>query len=105
MMTRFTHGIQPLQTNNSCLRESKGWEGGGKPPQVKTQSHKLPTDGPDHATRLKGHHCSQEFQANTIQLARSTGANVLVMVLQGCKSTLQKSRPLESGYMGDMACA
>ena len=27
-----------------------------KPPQVKTQGHKLPTDGPDHVTRLKGHH-------------------------------------------------
>ena len=32
------------------------------------------------------------------QLARSTGANVSVMVLQGCKSTPQKSRPIESGH-------
>ena len=30
-----------------------------KPPQLKTQGHKLPTDGPNHATRLKGHHCGQ----------------------------------------------
>ena len=32
------------------------------------------------------------------QLARSAGAKVSVMVLQGCKSTLQKSRPIESGH-------
>ena len=31
-------------------------------------------------------------------VARSTGANVSVMVLQGRKSTLQKSRPIESGH-------
>ena len=49
-----------------------GWEGGGegwvrvgvwreeaKAPQVKTQGTELPTDGPDHTTRLKGHHSSQ----------------------------------------------
>ena len=30
-----------------------------KPPQVKTQGHKSPTDGPDHTTRLKGHHSGQ----------------------------------------------
>ena len=29
---------------------------------------------------------------------RSTGANVSVMALQGCKSTPQKSRPIESGH-------
>ena len=39
-----------------------------------------------------------EFQAGYTQLARSTGANVSVMVLQGCKSTPQKSRPIESGH-------
>ena len=32
------------------------------------------------------------------QLVWSTGANVSVMVLQGCKSSPQKSRPLESGH-------
>ena len=39
-----------------------------------------------------------KFQADNIQLVRSTSANVLVMVLQGCKSSPQKSRPLESGH-------
>ena len=57
----------------------------------------MPTDGPDHTTRPKGHH-SGEFQADNAQLVRSTGANVSVMVLQGPKSTPQKSRPLESGH-------
>ena len=33
-----------------------GGEGGGKIPQVKTQSHQSPSDGPDHPTRPKGHH-------------------------------------------------
>ena len=37
----------------------------------------------------KGHHSGQG--ANNTQLACSTGANVLVMVLQGCKSIPQKS--------------
>ena len=31
-------------------------EGGGKKPQVKTQGHQWPLDGPDHSTRPKGHH-------------------------------------------------
>ena len=31
-----------------------GKKGEGKPPQVKTQGHKLPTNGPDHTTRPKG---------------------------------------------------
>ena len=39
-----------------------------------------------------------EFQIDTIQLVRSTGINVSVMALQGCKSFPQKSRPLESGH-------
>ena len=39
-----------------------------------------------------------EFQAGCTQLVRSTGANVSVMVLQDCKSTPQKSRPIESGH-------
>ena len=30
-----------------------------KPPQVKTRGDQLPTDGPDHITRLKGHHSGQ----------------------------------------------
>ena len=40
----------------------------------------------------------EEFQAGYTQLARSTDANVSVMVLQGCKSAPQKSRPSESGH-------
>ena len=39
-----------------------------------------------------------EFQADNAQLVRSTGANVPVMALQGCKTSPQKSRPLESGH-------
>ena len=30
-----------------------------KPPQVKTRGDQLPTDGPDHTTRSKGHHSGQ----------------------------------------------
>ena len=39
-----------------------------------------------------------EFQADNAQLVRSTGANVSVMALQGCKTSPQKSRPLKSGH-------
>ena len=38
-----------------------------------------------------------EFQTNNTQLVHSTGVNMLVMALQGCKSTHQKTTPLESG--------
>ena len=31
----------------------------GKAPQVKTQGNELPTDGPEHKTRPKGHHSGQ----------------------------------------------
>ena len=77
-----------------------GGEGGGKTPQVKTRGHQSLPDGPDHSTRPKGHHSGrgQHSRLVTPQLARSTGANVSVMVLQGCKSTPQKSRPIESGH-------
>ena len=76
-------------------RVTRGWVGGGKEGrcQVKTRGHQSPPDGPDHSTRPKGHHSG--FQAGYTHLARSTGA---VMVLQGCKSTPQKSRPIESGH-------
>ena len=33
-----------------------GGEEGGKKPQVKTQGHQSPLDGPDHSIRPKGHH-------------------------------------------------
>ena len=72
-----------------------------KAPQSKTRGLELPTDGPDHTTRPKGHHSGQarvEFQADNTQLVCSTGANVSVMALQGCKFSPQKSRPLESGH-------
>ena len=67
---------------------------------MNTQGPELPTDGPDHTTRPKGHHSGPrvEFQADNIQSVRSTGVNVSVMVLQGHKSSPQKSRPLESGH-------
>ena len=49
------------------MREWKEGGGGGVrvgkeeeiPPQVKTRDHKLSTDGPDQATRPKGHHSGQ----------------------------------------------
>ena len=49
-------------------------------------------------TQLDRRDTIPEFQAGYTQLVCSTGANVVVMVLQGCKSTLQKSRPIESGH-------
>ena len=33
-----------------------GEEGRGKTPQVKTQGHQSPPDGPDHSIRPKGHY-------------------------------------------------
>ena len=39
--------------------EGGGGERGGKSFQVKTQGHQLPSDGPDHSTRPKGHHSGQ----------------------------------------------
>ena len=55
-----------------CYEGVGGWEGGGegrvgwgvgreeeKPPQVKTRGDQLPTDGPVHTTRPKGHHSGQ----------------------------------------------
>ena len=36
-----------------------GGEVGRKKPQVKTRGDQLPTDGPDHTTRPKGHHSGQ----------------------------------------------
>ena len=35
------------------------WREEAKAPQVKTRGPELPTDGPDDATRLKGHHSCQ----------------------------------------------
>ena len=37
-----------------------------KPPQVKTRGDQLPTDGPDHTTRLKGHHSGQGYNSRPI---------------------------------------
>ena len=57
---------------------------------MKTWAHQSPSDTP-FWSRV-------EFQAGYTQLMHSTGANVSMMVLQGCKSTPQKSRPIESGH-------
>ena len=38
-----------------------GREGGGKTAQVKTRGHQSPPDGPDHSTRLKGHHSGRGY--------------------------------------------
>ena len=37
-----------------------------KAPQVKTRGPELPTDGPDHTTRPKGHHSSQGWNFRSI---------------------------------------
>ena len=63
-----------------------GGEGEGK-----TRGHKLPTDGPDH--EVKG-----SIPSSIGALHMHAGANVSFMVLQGCKSSSQKSTPLESGH-------
>ena len=62
----------------------------------------MPTDGPDHTTRPFW--SGVEFQAGNAQLVRSAGANVSVMVLQGHKSSPQKSRPLDSGHRRHGVC-
>ena len=59
--------------------------------QVNTRGPELPTEGTSFWSRV-------EFQADNPQLVCSIGVNVSVMVLQGCKSSPQKSRPLESGH-------
>ena len=44
------------------MLQGGGWGGGGmeeETPQVKIQGDQLPTDDPDEATRLKGHHSGQ----------------------------------------------
>ena len=72
-----------------------------KPAQVKTRGDQLPTDGPDHAYNQAdgtSFRSRVEFQADNAQLVRSTGANESVMVLQGCKTSHQKSRSLEFGH-------
>ena len=48
-----------------CINLAQCYKGVGgvgreeETPQVKTQGHKLPTDGPYDATRLKGHYSGQ----------------------------------------------
>ena len=48
-----------LQGGGGWEEKRGGGEGGGKKPQVKTRGDQLPTDGPDHTTRPKGHHSGQ----------------------------------------------
>ena len=70
-----------------------------KAPQVNTRSPELSTDGPSLTTSRRTSFRSRvEFRVDNIQLMHSTGANMSVMVLQGRKSSPQKSRPLESGH-------
>ena len=48
--------------NFSPMLQGGGWVGGreeAKAPHVKTRGPELPTDGPDDATRPKGHHSCQ----------------------------------------------
>ena len=66
----------------------------GKAPQVKIRGPELPTDGAE-GTSFRSR---VEFQADNIQLVCSTGVNMSVMALQGCKSSPQKIRPLEFGH-------
>ena len=78
----------------------KGWGVGreeAKAPQVNIRGPELPTGGPDQAEGTS-FQSRVEFQADNAQLVRSTGVNVSVMVLQGRKSSPQKSRPPESGH-------
>ena len=65
---------------------------------MNTRGPELPTDGPDHVQRDIIFLSRVEFQADSTQLVCSTGANVSVMVLQFCKSSPQKNRPLESDH-------
>ena len=57
--------FSPELQGNGRVGGREGWVGKGvgreeeNPPQVKTQSDQLLTDGPDDATRLKGHHSGQ----------------------------------------------
>ena len=78
-----------------------GWGGEGgreeeNSPQVKTQVTSCPQM--ILTMQLGQRDIILEFQANNTQLVHFTGANVSIMALQGCKSSPQKSRPLESGH-------
>ena len=59
--------------------------------------HRSPSDGPGHSTRPKGHHSRISGWLHPNWCTPQVPSNVAVMVLQGCKSTPQKSRPIESG--------
>ena len=76
-------------------RGGGGEERGGKPSQLKIQGYKLPKDGPDHATRLKGHR--SKFQANNTQLVCSTQPTCQSWFYKVVNSP-PKCRPLESGH-------
>ena len=79
------------------------WREEAQAPQVNTRGSELPTGGPDQAEETS-FQSRVEFQADNAQLVRSTGFNVSVMVLQGRKSSPQKSRPLESGHRRHGVC-
>ena len=53
---------------------------------------------PSSQTKETSFWSREELQPVKVQLVHFTGANVLVMALQGYKSPHQKSRPLESDH-------
>ena len=82
-----------------------GGEGGGKNPQVKTRGDQLPTDGPDHTTRPKGHHSGQGYNSRPIT------PNWCAPQVPMCRSWFYKASntPLRKAdhlslAIGDMVC-
>ena len=82
-----------------------GGEGGGKTPQVKTQGHQSPSDGPDCSTRPKGHHCGRGLNSRLVT------PNWCAPQVPMCRSWFYKavnppSRKADqlSLAMGDMLC-
>ena len=56
LFTRFFRRCASILAQ--CYKGVGGWQE-AKAPQVKTRGPELPTDGPDHTTRPKGHHSGQ----------------------------------------------
>ena len=74
--------------------------GGGGKSSPGESGPQLPPDGPEHPNQAEETSLRPrvDFQAGHSQLARSRGANLSAMVLQGYKFTPHKSRPIESGH-------
>ena len=68
----FRRFFSKVCINFSPVLRGGGWEEGEegkeeeKPPQVKTRGDQLPTDGPDHTIRPKGHHSGQGYNSRPI---------------------------------------